>query len=259
MKSQPSENNGDTEHGDSEAYLFDHYRRLGDQTNDFRNGNLTRLISGLVEGGDVLDIGCGTGQLLGAVERKGCRRLVGVDPSEGLIELARRMHPQLEFVCGSGEAIERIEGLFDSITIIDVLEHIEDDRQQLKMIFNRLKPGGLLVILVPAHPVLYGPRDIVQGHFRRYTRRDLVTKIKEAGFEPQRLRSWNAIAWLPQYLFSRILKRVGREDLREAGPKNFLQRKVIKVMNLWYGQIENRFSFGFGSSLICTARRPVEP
>ncbi|MDX1565888.1 MAG: hypothetical protein R3236_10805, partial [Phycisphaeraceae bacterium] len=82
MASQPTANNKPREDQDADAYLVDHYDRLGDQSNDFRNLNMVAMLGDLVEGPDVLDIGCGTGTLLGHLSREGgLGRLVGVEPS----------------------------------------------------------------------------------------------------------------------------------------------------------------------------------
>jgi SAM-dependent methyltransferase len=254
MTSDPAEAADDPQADGHAAYLREHYERLGDQSNDFRNNNLIELVGAMVEGPDVLDIGCGNGALLDRLSRRGAGRLVGVEPSEGLIALARRLHPHLEIVRGTGEAIADIDGRFDTVTMIDVLEHIEDDRGQLRLIHRRLKPGGQLIVLVPAHPVLFGPRDALQGHYRRYTRAELVGKLAETGFAVDAVRSWNAIAWLPMLVYGRWLGKTGGDGLRSSGGKSPLQRAGVRLLDAWYRRVENRLSFGFGLSLICTAR-----
>jgi SAM-dependent methyltransferase len=65
------------------------------------------------------------------------------------------------------------EAKFDAILYIDVLEHIEDDRAEMARAAARLKPGGALIVLAPAHPFLFTPFDRAIGHFRRYTRASL--------------------------------------------------------------------------------------
>ena len=62
---------------------------------------------------------------------------------------------------------------FDAILYIDVLEHIEDDRGEMARAADRLKPGGALIVMSPAHPFLFTPFDAAIGHFRRYTRATL--------------------------------------------------------------------------------------
>ena len=68
---------------------------------------------------------------------------------------------------------------FDAILYIDVLEHIEDDRREMARAADRLKPGGALIVLAPAHPFLFTPFDRAIGHFRRYTRASLRAAAPE--------------------------------------------------------------------------------
>jgi hypothetical protein len=63
--------------------------------------------------------------------------------------------------------------LFNTILYIDVLEHVRDDREELVLATQRLVPGGLLVVLAPAHQWLFSPFDTAVGHFRRYTKSTL--------------------------------------------------------------------------------------
>lgn len=159
----------------SAEYLANLYEGLGSLQNDFRNFNLLRLVAGCVRGERVLDIGCGSGGLLSLLQQQG-HSASGVEPNADLVSLANTLHPELRIVQGTGADLDRVTGLFDTITIIDVLEHIEDDREQLRRIWDRLVPGGQLVVLVPAFPLLYGERDRNNGHFRRYTSRELISK-----------------------------------------------------------------------------------
>lgn len=71
----------------------------------------------------------------------------------------------------------------DTIIMLNVLEHIEDDIEALRQVHRMLKPGGLLLIEVPASPTLYDVFDEMVGHFRRYTMKELVSKLDRAGFE----------------------------------------------------------------------------
>ncbi len=71
--------------------------------------------------------------------------------------------------------------LYDTILYIDVLEHIEDDRAEMARAAARLKPGGALIVLAPAHPFLYTPFDRAIGHFRRYTRDSLRATLLAIG------------------------------------------------------------------------------
>jgi SAM-dependent methyltransferase len=77
---------------------------------------------------------------------------------------------QYEAICGTTETIS---GQFDTIVYIDVLEHIADDRKEMKRAAELLKPNGRLIILSPAHQFLFTPFDAAIGHFRRYNKQML--------------------------------------------------------------------------------------
>ncbi len=236
----------------SDHVLLEHYRQLGNQTNDFRNRNLRSLVASMVTGTSVLDIGCGSGHLLRLLQDQG-KDVVGLEPSGELVDLAQALHGPLRIEHGSPEDIDRWPHRFDTITIIDVLEHIQDDVQQLRRMKALLKPRGRLVVVVPAFQVLYGPRDAEQGHFRRYERGDLVHKLQMTGYRIGKVRYWNAMGFLPYFIASRVLPRLLRVDLRSVNEKGALKRMMIKVLDAWYRYFENRVNCGFGLSLIAVA------
>lgn len=239
----------------SAEYLAHLYEGLGSLENDFRNFNLLRLIAGNVRGNRVLDIGCGSGGLLSLLHEQG-HSVCGIEPNAELVGLANRLHPELQVVQGTGTDLDRVVGQFDAITIIDVLEHIDDDSDQLSRIWDRLVPGGQLTVLVPAFPVLYGERDRNNGHFRRYTSRELTSKLRETGFEPLRQRYWNALGFFPYFVSERLLHRELNTELRTNRPQNWWRRKMIRLLHGWFREVENRVSFGFGLSFLCIAEKP---
>lgn len=95
-------------------------------------------------------------------------------------------------------------GSYDSVVMINVLEHIEDDRAVLKGIHRALKPKGRLLIFVPALMVLYSKLDRLFGHYRRYHRAELLDKTKAAGFEMQRCRYFDLLGTVPWFLVNRL-------------------------------------------------------
>jgi SAM-dependent methyltransferase len=95
----------------------------------------------------------------------------------------------------------------DTVVCLNVLEHIEDDRASLAAMHDLLQPGGRLVLLVPSLRALYGTLDEALGHFRRYTRRELSTKLEGAGFRVRHLEYFN-LAGVPGWWFAgRVLRR----------------------------------------------------
>src|SRR5205809_802920 len=80
-----------------------------------------------------------------------------------------------------------------AIVCFNVLEHIDDDVSTLRRLRELLAPGGALLLLVPAHPTLFGPIDTAFGHYRRYGKQELRRKLRAAGFEPGVLRHVNPV------------------------------------------------------------------
>jgi SAM-dependent methyltransferase len=124
--------------------------------------------------GDILEVGAGIGSNTQLLDRDGLGRWVCLEPDAGLIgQLVTNLEGAkptraFETVCGTLDSLA--DRQFDTIIYIDVLEHIESDRQELNQAASHLRPGGHLIVLSPAHQRLFSPFDAAIGHFRRYNR-----------------------------------------------------------------------------------------
>jgi SAM-dependent methyltransferase len=129
-------------------------------------------------------------------------------------------------------APELIADPFDTVVCLNVLEHIENDLFALKQMREVLEPGGKLALLVPSHQFLYGEFDKAVGHFRRYSKRELIGKLEQAGFAVQRTKYFSLLAALPWFINGRLLKR----DYLPAGQAN-LANKLVPLLRLekWIG------------------------
>lgn len=97
------------------------------------------------------------------------------------------------------------EPLYDSVIYIDVLEHIDDDRSELENAMERLKPGGNLVVLSPAHQRLYSPFDKAVGHFRRYSKQSLLA-LKPRVAELEQLYYLDSVGCIASWLNAALMK-----------------------------------------------------
>lgn len=158
--------------------------------------------------GDVVEIGAGVGNMSEHLQPY-ASNLVLVEPSLNLIEHLTKRFGNTEDVSISHRSFETFvastpEKSYDSVVMVNVLEHIEDDRMALSQCFRILRPGGHLLILVPALQFLYSDMDKSVGHFRRYERADLENKIQTADFFLQDLRYFDAIGIIPWLLFNTL-------------------------------------------------------
>lgn len=141
-----------------------------------------------IPGRHVMEIGCGAGDLLVELGRRGYRG-IGIDISTEARQAARLR-------VGDGpvrvddRAFEAVTEQFDIIIASEVIEHIADDCGFLRLIRERLLPGGALLLTVPAHMSRWGANDDFSGHLRRYERAELATKVQQAGFTVRNLSSY---------------------------------------------------------------------
>jgi SAM-dependent methyltransferase len=145
--------------------------------------------------GDVLEVGAGIGSNTRYLDTGKLGRFVCLEPDRQLI---RRLEEQLrngpgkyEARCGTLESIPAAEQ-FDTLCYIDVLEHIQDDAAELNRAAARLRPGGRVIVLSPAHQWLFTPFDAAIGHFRRYTR-GMLKSISPAGLQLESCRYLDSV------------------------------------------------------------------
>src|SRR5262249_48966333 len=128
----------------------------------------------------VLDVGCGAGGWLRPLSRFGT--VTGIELDEPSIRFCRELDLHRTLV-GRVDALPVPTGSHDLVCLWDVVEHTPDDAAVLAEARRALRPGGHLVVSVPAYQFLYANNDRVAHHYRRYTRGQLVRRMREVGFE----------------------------------------------------------------------------
>ena len=199
----------------------------------------------------LLDIGCSTGNV--TRHFTGCELLVGVDPNPYALDVGRaewaggRPEVQLLPITIPSDAFLALERFaFDSITCLNVLEHVQNDLEALRQMHQVLAPGGRLFLLVPANQWLYGSMDAADQHCRRYTRRGLAQTVAMAGFTVRSLRFMNAPGVAGWFINGRILRRT----LIPSTQAGLFDRCVPFIERL-----EAAFAPPIGQSLVLVADR----
>jgi SAM-dependent methyltransferase len=204
----------------------------------------------------LLEVGCGVGSILAQLSPR--ELVMGIDVEDELVAFARHRFSDrhgYEFATLDISALSEqsratlMQHRFDTILCINVLEHVMDDTAAIKAMADVLAPGGALLLLVPAHPALYGPYDRMEGHFRRYSRRGLRSLLRRSGLDVARLHRFNlvgAAGWWVQY---RLLRR---NIHRQA------HFKILQAALPFLRVIEAHMKPPFGLSLIAVATKPSQ-
>ena len=164
----------------------------------------------------ILEIGCGTGHNLMMLRGFGSVDGVEIDPAARLIASGRLGHAVKDAPLPALSGIET--RAYDLVAILDVLEHVEADREALVSIAERLKPGGRILITVPAHPWMWSAHDEVNHHKRRYTRASLRQVIEAAGLKVEMMSWFNSLLF-PLAATARAIGRLtGKSDSDDSMP-----------------------------------------
>ena len=196
-------------------------------------------------GSRVLDAGAGIGTFTALAVDAGAS-VTAAEP-EFAAALRERFagDPRVEVVEAAAESLDAA-GEFDSIVCFNVLEHVEADEIALRRFHALLRPGGRLLLLVPAHGVLFGGYDRAAGHLRRYDAAQLRALLERTGFVVDELRHVNPVGGLGWLV--RVRLRSGQEW--PSSSFRTFDRLVPLLRPL------DRLRLPFGLSLWAVARRP---
>jgi len=131
------------------------------------------------------------------------------DPSPRAVKLLQERFegdPNVEVVEGDAETVAG-GNTYDSIVMVNVLEHIPDDVGALRALKASLNPGGRIIVYVPAFNVLYSRFDRAIGHYRRYRRKTLALAFRRAGLEDARVHYVNGLGFFAWLVHARVLRQ----------------------------------------------------
>ncbi len=208
----------------------------------------------------ILDIGCAAGGTLAFLSQWG--EVWGVDSSPEALSLCREWGMDAgRLVLNRAENLSGFrEGQFDLVTAVEVLEHVERPPEALAEIRRVLKPGGLLILTVPADPRLWSERDLRLGHFRRYRLGQLVREVGGAELEVVKASYANAFYYWPFRCWLAWRRLWARRRVPEVKQDIFpvpraLGGLLVAVLKLETWMILHG-RLPWGVSAICAARKP---
>lgn len=207
----------------------------------------------------ILDIGCGTGFNINHLHQLGYNQVIGLDFSPESLAYCHS-HQLKALIRSNAEKLPIQTSCHDVILMLDILEHLRDDRNALSEIFRVLKPDGSLIIFVPAFQFLWSFQDEISHHQRRYTATELKEKIVQAGFELTKLTYVNSLLF-PIVWFGRILLRVF--------PKHFKITSESQMNPPWMNGLLYRIfllessllrigDLPVGVSILCICKKPIQ-
>ncbi|TMA57135.1 MAG: class I SAM-dependent methyltransferase [Deltaproteobacteria bacterium] len=178
--------------------------------------------------------------------------VVGVDADS---VHARRVAPGLEYVVGDLEALPLAPASVDAVLALDVLEHLDDDSRGLREAVRLLRPGGLLLVTVPAMPSLWGPQDVINHHRRRYTRKTLSDSFARAELPRPSITYFNMLLFPPVAAVRWVRRALGtpgevRSDFDDSQPG--LLNDVLAGVFALERHLVHRVPMPVGVSLLAT-------
>jgi len=201
----------------------------------------------------ILDAGCGTGGNLVRLSRLG--RAVGIDLAEEALEFCRRR--KVKAARARLSALPFADGSFDVVTSFDVIYHawVEDDHAAVREMARVLRPGGLLLVRVPALRSLWGAHDEAVQSRHRYTRSELVSLLDRAGLEVLAATYSNSILFpllLARRTLDRVLDREGSDVSFLPAPLEWTFRRALLAEA---ALVRRGVRLPIGASVVALARK----
>lgn len=198
----------------------------------------------------VLDAGCGSG---GTLRWLGTQNIkcFGFEPERWILKEAKNSGLNVKYGKLPSE-VPLYNETFDVITLLDVLEHIENDDLSLDTLQSLLRPGGHLLITVPAFQFLWSAHDTLNNHFRRYDIQHLTDRLEEHGFKVRYASYYNTILF-PAIAFFRKIRPNSSKNLHST--VSWINKILTAIFASESAMIRAGWQFPFGVSLVFVARK----
>lgn len=200
----------------------------------------------------VLDLGCGTGAVSKELSR--WAEPIGLDMSPLALGFCRQ-RGQSCLVQADGIELPFAPDSIDGIVALDVFEHIKDHERAFSEANRILRPGGALVLSVPAFRFLWGPHDVALMHMRRYRLHEVKDALVKVGFEVEKA-SYSIHLLFPIVVVTRVLEKLKRGEPKASLPKvpGWLNQLLIGLQDFETAALR-RLNLPWGSSIVVVARK----
>lgn len=252
---------------DNAAYPRESYEDLyRSEAGSFWFRSRQRIIENLVQKylhdrlAEFFEVGCGTGFVLKGLSRFENLRLTGAELNLSGLKWAKQRLTGIDLLQLDVTRLP-FKNRFDAIGAFDVIEHIDDDVLALQNMYAALKAGGFLLLTVPQHQFLWSQADEFGLHKRRYSRKELLQKLKQAGFAIRFISSFIFILF-PALYIARLFKHSKQKPATLAVCELNLPR-YIDFLGEWLMRLEEKlinagFSFPWGGSLVVVAQKKYD-
>lgn len=202
----------------------------------------------------LLDVGCGTGVAMEEFARFGS--ISGLDLAHEALRYVKMRDPAFAVVQGDLARLPIASGSLDAILAFDVIEHLADDAAAIQEMRRALRPGGVVLLNVPAFSSLWSEKDTANHHLRRYTRSSLKSVVGRAGLMVERLTYTNATLFPAIWCFRRLQRLARRpwNSKAEYHPHAGVNSLLLGVLRMERGLLR-LVDLPFGTSVTCLARR----
>lgn len=222
-----------------------------------RRDMVIRLFNGLDKNSKILEVGCSGGGLIQSLNKKGFEDVHGIDISKEAIDLCKTKRISNVSVM-DGAKLEFPDKMFDVVITSDVLEHIKDGDVALSEWNRVLKPGGKLILFVPAFKFLWCSIDDINYHYRRYSKPALLSALKRFNFRVDRSSYWNFSLFFPvslvrisEHLFPKN-KGPFKDELHSVSP--IFNKFLIRLM-MFENSLLSWMNFPVGISIFAVSTK----
>ncbi|MBF0452042.1 MAG: class I SAM-dependent methyltransferase [Candidatus Magnetomorum sp.] len=206
---------------------------------------LTKILNSLhlPEKCQILEMGCASGENLSWLKQFGDP--VGIEPNTWAVQRAKQKNIGTVYQGSLPDHLPEISETFDLITLLDVLEHIENDDLSLLLLKKWITPGGYMVITVPAYSFLWSSLDDINHHKRRYTIHQLKNLLEKNGYSIEYISYFNTFLFPLIYSFRLLDGYFGKaqhSDVTFPHFGNYILKQIFSFESRWIPQ--KKFSFG---------------